>query len=148
MIKAGAINFLQELIAAAFILLFAYTGFSKLIDHEVFLNALQHSPVTSPLSGALVYLVPIDELAVAGLLLIPAFRRVGFLLATLAMAIFTTYIAWLLLTAEELPCSCGGVISALSWKQHLVFNIFFLALGAQGYILSRPRQTAGVAEHP
>jgi putative oxidoreductase len=27
-----------------------------------------------------------------------------------------------------LPCSCGGVISSMSWKQHLVFNVHCIAI--------------------
>jgi hypothetical protein len=61
------------------------------------------------------------------------------------MAAFTGYIGFMLLSNIELPCSCGGVISSLSWKNHLVFNILFLLLASVGYYLSRPRQ---IGEQP
>jgi hypothetical protein len=38
----------------------------------------------------------------------------------------------MVLTSANLPCSCGGVIQQLSWKQHIVFNISFIVLGIAG----------------
>jgi hypothetical protein len=44
------------------------------------------------------------------------------------MCIFTVYIGCMLLFAPDLPCSCGGIIRQLSWKQHLLLNLFLLVL--------------------
>jgi hypothetical protein len=33
---------------------------------------------------------------------------------------------------KNLPCSCGGIISKLSWKQHIIFNLFFIVLSVIG----------------
>ncbi|WP_407635810.1 MauE/DoxX family redox-associated membrane protein [Solitalea canadensis] len=27
-----------------------------------------------------------------------------------------------------IPCSCGGLLSSLSWNEHIAFNIFFIVL--------------------
>jgi hypothetical protein len=35
-----------------------------------------------------------------------------------------------LLVFGRIPCSCGGLISSLSWTQHLFFNLFFLLANA------------------
>jgi len=32
----------------------------------------------------------------------------------------------------HLPCSCGGVIRELSWRDHLFFNVCFTVLAAVG----------------
>jgi hypothetical protein len=46
------------------------------------------------------------------------------------MTVFTIYIAYMLLTSSHLPCSCGGVISKLSWKEHLWLNVLLSVLAA------------------
>jgi hypothetical protein len=38
------------------------------------------------------------------------------------MLLFTGYVYTILQFADHIPCSCGGLISALSWSQHLLFN--------------------------
>jgi hypothetical protein len=37
----------------------------------------------------------------------------------------------------SLPCSCGGIIAKLSWKEHVVFNLFFIANSVAGIKLQR-----------
>lgn len=32
------------------------------------------------------------------------------------------------LTAEHVPCHCGGAISRLTWVQHIWFNIMFILM--------------------
>lgn len=39
--------------------------------------------------------------------------------------------------SKRLPCSCGGVIALLSWKQHIAFNLFFLSLAVIGIYLEQ-----------
>jgi len=48
------------------------------------------------------------------------------------MAILTVYLALMLGTEKHLPCSCGGAIESLTWRQHILFNLFFLALAGLG----------------
>jgi hypothetical protein len=56
------------------------------------------------------------------------------------MTAFTLYIGYMVSFAEKLPCSCGGVISKMTWNQHLVFNIFFTLLSLLGVILEKRRR--------
>jgi hypothetical protein len=35
------------------------------------------------------------------------------------------------------PCSCGGVLVRLSWRQHVLFNMFFLLVCGSGIVLER-----------
>jgi putative oxidoreductase len=48
------------------------------------------------------------------------------------MLLFTFYILYMLLFEKHLPCSCGGVLKEMTWKQHLVFNLFFTAIAFTG----------------
>lgn len=133
--KTGSHHIIVQLISSAFIFLFVYTGVNKLVEQEKFQIALRRSPILQPSSEWLVYVVPILELLLALILLRPSFRKWGLLFAALLMGVFTIYIGWMLLFMEHLPCSCGGLISSLSWKQHLLFNLAFLVAGLFGYYL-------------
>jgi hypothetical protein len=51
------------------------------------------------------------------------------------MLLFTGYIFIMLKYSSYLPCSCGGVLSNMSWKQHFVFNLAFSALALAGILI-------------
>lgn len=119
-----------DIISALFILLFVYTATSKLFEHNTFKAILRESPLIASKANILSWILPILELFTAALLLIPSQRRYGFLSSFILMLLFTSYVAYMILFAGDLPCSCGGIISAMTWSQHLIFNIFFTALGA------------------
>lgn len=125
--------FLTELISSLLIFLFVYTACSKLLEINTFQLAISKSPMIGEHSTWLSYAVPIIEIAIATLLLIPQTRKIGFLISTTLMALFTCYIGFMLVTVSDLPCSCKGVLKNMSWKQHLVFNIFFTALSFAGF---------------
>jgi hypothetical protein len=118
------------------IILFAYTAFSKmdfftngkLIDVSHFQAAMMKSPVLQHHLNALGYTIPLTEIAICLLLLFQKTRLAGYYASLLLLCSFTGYIIYMFLTYPVLPCTCGGVISLLSWKQHLIFNIFFILL--------------------
>lgn len=119
-----------DIISALFILLFVYTATTKLIEHESFKAVLSQSPLIGIRASALSWVLPILELFTAMLLFIPSFRKWGFISSLLLMLLFTIYITYMISFAINIPCSCGGVISLMTWSQHLIFNIFFTALAA------------------
>ena len=127
-------------ISALFIFLFAYTAINKIIDHDRFVIVLGKSSYLSSLSVMISWMVPFLELLAVILLLIPGFRRAGLVLSLALMAAFTLYITLMLLFESHLPCSCGGVISKMSWQQHLWFNIFFLLLAGAGLWIHDPKR--------
>lgn len=130
---------INEIIAALFILLFVYTATSKLKDFNSFYFTLQNSPLLHRYAKVVALLLPVTELVIAGLLFFPRSRRTGLYFSFLLMIIFTFYIGGLLLSSSKLPCSCGGVIRQMTWKQHLVFNIFFTALAGLSIYLRNKR---------
>jgi hypothetical protein len=119
-----------EIIAALFILLFVYTATSKLLSHDAFVVTLKKSPLIGFASLFLSWTVPLLEIFISVLLLIPKFRRKGLMASFFLMALFTIYILYMLLSSSHLPCSCGGVISKLSWKEHLWLNVLLTVLAA------------------
>ena len=111
------------------IFLFAYTAVSKLADVEVFKGAMAKSPVLRPYVHELAYIIPISELVVCLLLLFPLTKKWGYYLSLALLTVFTGYIIFILsVYSTDLPCTCGGVISRLTWTQHLLLNSVFMLL--------------------
>ncbi|MGN6602451.1 MAG: MauE/DoxX family redox-associated membrane protein [Ginsengibacter sp.] len=121
-------TFLIDIISGLFILLFVYTATSKLIEHSSFQAVLSRSPLIGSKASILSWALPMLELFTAVLLFFPAIRKFGFISSFILMLVFTSYIIYMILFAKNLPCSCGGVISQMTWTQHLIFNVFFTVL--------------------
>lgn len=120
--------FLNEIIPSLFILLFLYTGIMKIIEHDIFEEALLKSPMLVNMAVILSYLIPSIELLIVISLLVPRTRRIGLSSSLFLMSVFTIYIAIMLYFRSDRPCTCGGVIKLMNWHQHLYFNIFFTLL--------------------
>lgn len=110
------------------IFLFTYTGINKLIDHNTFETTLLQSPVIRSQAAILSWLIPITELFTVFLLLLNKYKQSGYLFSLILMAIFTCYIAYMMLFIPQLPCSCGGILKELSWSNHLLLNSFLILL--------------------
>lgn len=110
------------------IFLFTYTGISKLIGHSVFYTTLLQSPVVRSYATPISWLIPVFELFIVLLLLLPRTRNMGLLLSFVLMILFTIYIGYMLLFIPHLPCSCGGVLQQLSWNNHILLNSAFILL--------------------
>ncbi len=129
---------LVEIIAFLFIVLFLYTGISKLMDYSVFKEQIALSPILSPMSKwVAVTIIPGAEIIVSLMLFIPRSRSNGLYASLVLMTLFTAYIIYILIFNDRLPCTCGGVLEALCWKQHLLLNIFLVGLALTGIILRR-----------
>ena len=129
---------LQETVAALLIMLFLYASISKFLDFKTFVGEMNNQPFPNTLTPLLVWVLPSLEIAIALSLLFERTRLIGFYASSLFMMLFTLYAAAILLHFfSYVPCSCGGVIRKLSWRQHLVFNLFFLCLSVMGVLLKR-----------
>jgi hypothetical protein len=117
-----------DIISSLLILLFIYSGSTKLLDHSAFRFQLYKSPTLSGISGALSWIIPLVETIAALLLLLKRTRLTGLFISLILLLGFTLYLIIMLVFHRDLPCSCGGVISSMTWTEHVFFNIFFLAL--------------------
>ncbi|MDV2493976.1 hypothetical protein CMU02_14760 [Elizabethkingia anophelis] len=106
-----------------FVILFCSTAISKVFDFENFQHQISASPLLNEFSQFLPYTIIIVEFFIAGLLCYRKTRTIGLIGSFVLMLIFTGYIALLLNTSKNLPCSCGGILEKMSWHQHLYFNI-------------------------
>lgn len=123
---------ITDILSALFILLFVYTAITKLVERESFNTVLRQSPLIGTASNTWSFLLPAIELITALLLFIPSLRLWGFACSLFLMLIFTFYITYMIFFTSNLPCSCGGIIAYMTWKQHLIFNIFFTVVAAIG----------------
>ena len=127
---------LIEIISSLLIILFVYAALSKLLDYEKFKFQLGGSPFVTKYSTLIAWLLPSIELIVSVLLLIKSTRLWGLFGSFFLMLLFTGYIHIMLNYSSYLPCSCGGIISNMSWGQHLIFNIFFTFFSLIGIIIA------------
>jgi hypothetical protein len=126
-----------NLVAALFILLFTYTALSKFLDFRNFQYTLGKSPLVGRYHTMIAWALPVGELITSVLLFMPRTKLAGLHVSLLLMSVFTLYIAYMLAFAPHLPCSCGGVIRWMNWKQHLVFNLFFTGLAGAGIYIHK-----------
>ena len=128
-----------EIISALFIILFLYTSFNKIYEHGQFQLILGKSPLIGNWATVISYLLPAAEIGISVLLLIPRTRMIGLWSCLVMMFLFTAYVSYMIAFTPRLPCSCGGVLKQLNWKEHLLFNLFFLALAITAILVSHKR---------
>jgi hypothetical protein len=128
-----------DLISYLFIILFMYTAASKLLGVEKFASTLAKSPLIGSFNVVVAWAVPIVEIAISILLIVSTTRKLGLYASTGLMAFFTLYLAYMVLSGSKLPCNCGGVISTMSWQQHIWFNLGFVFMGVAGLALCKKK---------
>ncbi len=130
-----------EGISMLLVLLFVYTGVTKLLTYHTFALQLTHQPLTNQYVSLLVVAVPAVELGIAACLLVPRLRKWGLYSSLALMSLFTVYVGYMLFIwpHNRLPCSCGGTIRKMSWQQHFVFNSAYTLIALTGILLNRKR---------
>ena len=110
-------------------LLWSYAAIVKLLDPVLSLSQMRNQIFPNWLADVLAFALPFAELLAVALLLFKCTYKIGLYLSTLLLTAFTLYIILVkLLVFDSIPCSFGGIISGMSWLQHLFFTLFFLAL--------------------
>ena len=112
-----------EFISSLVIFLFGYTAISKLLSIDLFEAVLEQSPLISSGAALLAWQIPLAELGIVLLLIFSSTRKWGLWASALLLSLFTIYLGYMVLFSHHLPCSCGGVISNMSWPVHIVFNV-------------------------
>lgn len=119
-----------------FVVLFLYTATSKFLDFQDFKVQIGKSPVLSLTADWLVWVVPLSELLVSAMLLVPRFHFLSLYASLGLMVGFTTYIILILYFTENIPCSCGGILESLGWEEHLIFNLSFVLMAVFAILIS------------
>jgi putative oxidoreductase len=136
-VNVGRRKNIVEVISALFILLLLYTALSKTMNIGPTVDVLKRTPFFKAFPVEAAWGVVIVEYLVAILLFIPRTRKLGLYSSLSLMIGFIGYIIWMKIVVPDLPCSCGGVISKLTWNQHLVFNFGFALLALCGILLKQ-----------
>ncbi|PAM92098.1 hypothetical protein B4N84_25125 [Flavobacterium sp. IR1] len=55
------------------------------------------------------------------------------------MIFFSFYIGYLMYFSYYIPCSCGGILGDLSWRDHLIFNVLLTIFSALGYVFENKK---------
>ncbi|QPH40552.1 MauE/DoxX family redox-associated membrane protein [Pedobacter endophyticus] len=128
--KATAIhqNHIPKASAILLIMLWSSTGLSKILGYTEFtrqLTSILGEQLSLPVSMA----VPTVELIAAVTIAFQKTRVLGLYLSLMLLTVFTAYLALVILGYyRTAPCTCGGIITALSWKGHLLVNMILLFL--------------------
>jgi uncharacterized membrane protein YphA (DoxX/SURF4 family) len=128
---------IMDAVVYLFIILFMYTAASKFFTISSFASTLAKSPLIGNMNYVVAWGIPIIEVIISILLILPSFRRVGLYAALILMVAFTIYLAYMILSDSKLPCHCGGVISTMSWQQHIWFNMGFIVLAITGLVINK-----------
>ena len=128
-------NTIVELISALLLILFLYTALSKLLDFDKFKYQISQSPFITNISWLVIWSIPLAEIITSIFLIFKRTRLAGLYLSFFLMLLFTGYVFIMLRYSSYLPCSCGGVLSIMSWKQHFIFNMAFTGLSLAGIIV-------------
>jgi len=139
MIKTGkpAVSIIINLITAALIFLWVYAAMSKLINYEQSRSQMLNQVFSKNIAKFLVWAVPLTELLLSGLLSFFKTRLIGLYGSLILLISFTVYIGLVMNHVfGRVPCSCGGVLSKMSWEQHLIFNVVFIVLTIGAILLS------------
>ena len=143
--RAKSGGYLHRTAIFLLVLLWAYTGLDKLVNHALFSNQLALQFLPKIFIPALSYLIPISEISIALLLFWEKSRKQGLILSLSLLLIFTIYIALAVLgSRERVPCACAGIFKDMGWTMHLIINVFFLVLCI--YALKNTNQKGGSVE--
>jgi hypothetical protein len=134
-----------EIIIFLYVVLFLYAAGTKLLDYERSAAQIGQSPLLTNYAGVIAWLVPAIEIVIAMMLMITRFRLIALYASFGLMVIFTLYVAAILSLSTELPCACGGVLSMLHWKGHLIFNSGFVLLALAAIVLYNKQDNKAMA---
>lgn len=123
-------------ISILLVILWTYASLSKFFAFEHFKQAMATQVFPVWIGKILVWLLPLLELALVGLLIFKDTRLTGLYASFALMSLFTLYVAGAVYNIyERFPCACGGLFARLSWKRHYKVNIFFTLIALLGILL-------------
>lgn len=118
----------KEIIKYLCVLLFCYASLNKILDLEQFRVQLGQSPMLSAFADYVALGVPAIEILTVIFLVVPKMEMIGFYGFYSLMVMFTTYIILILNFTDFIPCSCGGILEAMGWTEHMIFNFGFILI--------------------
>nr|WP_225869555.1 MauE/DoxX family redox-associated membrane protein [Pedobacter psychroterrae] len=96
---------------------------------------MSKSPIITDFASILAWMIPSLEIVISIMLFAGWMRLLGLYASLALMSLFTAYIYAILKFSDTVPCSCGGILEKMGWKEHLIFNIVFVVLAIIGIVL-------------
>jgi len=129
-------NQILELIYAMLVILWSYASVTKLSNMERSRLQMLNQIFPPWIAEVLAWLVPLTELLLAILLLFRGTRPKALFGSLFLLVAFSGYVG-LVMTGifGRIPCSCGGILTGMSYSVHLVFNLCYTAIAAAGLYL-------------
>lgn len=125
------------LINTLLIALFSYAAFSKLMDYERAQLQMRGQVFTRAIADILTWAIPTLELILVAILLFFKAKSWPYWASFILLCLFTLYIATIMTGYFGfIPCSCGGILEKMSYKSHIVFNLFFILVSGYGILLT------------
>lgn len=129
-----------EVIAFLLMLLFLFASVSKWLAFKTFIGDINNQPFPNWLTPWITNLLPPIEVLIVLALMFEKTRTAGLYASLILMSAFSIYSAAVLLKFfDYIPCSCGGIIKNLSWRDNLILNLFFVAISVVGIVLRKNR---------
>ena len=123
-------------IVLLFVLLWAHIAVPKFFRIRHFRDILGSQAIPKWSVPILTLLIPLLELSVVFLLLIPETRLLGLYFSFALMLIFTVYVSGIIFQVyETYPCPCGGIFKHMSWRTHLKVNFWLTATALLGVLM-------------
>lgn len=141
-------TWIPDIICGLLILLFVYAAMSKLLDRQHFQGVLAQMLLIKYVAGFVSVALPLLEGIVCALLFMRTTRLLGLYASFGILVSFTVFIGYMILFSPHLPCNCGGVLEQMSWTQHLVFNLVFIALSAIAIKLYQSNKNIVATQQP
>ncbi|MCM4161594.1 hypothetical protein FHG64_06245 [Antarcticibacterium flavum] len=119
-----------EAICIFFIILFMYAGLTKLLDGSTFYANILNIPQLEDktIASIVSIIIPLLEIIAALLIVWPKTRLKGLYVVFGLFIVFTGYLFWIIFLSPYTPCSCGSILTLLSWNQHLLLNVICMGL--------------------
>jgi putative oxidoreductase len=142
----------SDIISILLLLLFIYTAVSKFLDYDKFVFQMKLAPLpfmhlAAPILGRLV--PSVEMLLVITLffgIMESKYQPIGIYASLILLLSFEVYISGMLFSGMKLPCTCGGIISKMSWNQHLVFNGIFIILSAMAIATTKKIKNKSISQ--
>lgn len=132
---------LINIIRLIFVILFLYTGISKLLAYHDFVDESKQTASLIGISNSIILSVPFIEILIATLLTTRRWQLTGFYGSLVLMSAFTWYVIFLSRLQYYVPCDCGGGLDMLPINIHLLLNLILLTLTILGIFLMRWHKT-------
>jgi len=134
-------GFSKALSIVILVFLWMYTGFDKVLGYPEYWRIMHLQVIPREVLPILVPALPVLEITIAILLILPSKRLLGLYCSLLLMSIFTAYTLLVYLNFfPARPCACAGLFQKMGWGMHVLVNSFLTLVAVFGIIMHRFRR--------